>query len=87
MLIYIYYVCAIHWESTRDCMHTASALIGKLKQRKKPCLVELKRCVCPSKACLVEHRHTALERWPPDLLPKTRSLQKTLERETNQEAN
>ena len=28
------YVCATHWASNRDGMRTASALIGKLKQRK-----------------------------------------------------
>ena len=71
-------VCAIHWGSNRDGMHTASALIGEIEATQKPRLVELKQCACPNKACLVERHHTALESWPPGLLSKTRSLQKNL---------
>ena len=65
------YQIEIQWESNRVGMHNACAP-WKVEANEKPCLVELIQCACPSKACLVKQRHTALERRPRDLFSKAK---------------
>ena len=47
--------------------HRRCLAVAAVKQR---CLADMNQCVCPSTACPVDHRHTALERRPLDLLSK-----------------